>query len=1009
MFRATATTAVPRPAIDVGGRVERLLIARQSGTGAWENLRKMLERILTANSGIPGYEELRAWGLSPLDDEDGYPERWRHAGGTRAVLYSSHGTYVLLVLGSLTARNLASDEASDPEDNFVVALYREVVAALRPRTVITGPFDRLVRAYQFGSETYKIFRSAGVEFLYYEGGNLEFGTEATESEWEALSAEAAAALRLGQRRMLEGHMSTVRDNGWPLATRQAPSGTQRSDDRTLHVDAVETRAILEVVRLVADPGFSISDATERLTADRLVPRRWGVEGIRKYRGQEFATSPHSPEQRVRKFVERTLLRLPDLAMGKHVSERYAPLNVETVFTGARRERTDEGYVHWLVWAVPDLFADVDEQVLLEAVTACAAYRLARGEPASQYLHELAARERARVLLESGDDSLEVREIKRWAGPTGRMLHAMGSAQPELDRSPLVREAIAKAEAGARRFGRKQGSAMQGLFSKFPPWRQGDTEYVLSSGVSNQGYALLRRDASLTMSRANSLWRAWGIKKGVGSDPRVLASLPTEAFHMALARAAAVAIDSGVPILRNQHVASARVGDAGRDLRLRHLAARQQLENELQTLRDRADAALEMAIDAKQQRRGWERATAAVERASRADGTASIAALQIGGPSEAMVEHMQRKADEAFSKIEDAKQKLAAFEESSHTHAEVAEPPSLDDMTLVLDALVEIAARTTATPRECRVLQALFTRLEVESVDALSVCFSFDLLLPAIKGRGRLQVGPILVDVPTMGRRRPGGMSQPHAYAEAYCLHGELPEYSPHSRQGKVANPRKEVLRTIKRFFHAEHALSQAASNAIVGHPLPLVRRLAYMLVTGMPILAEEHGVDTRYLDHIAATYLTERPPAPLPETDTGPAQRQLILDQLVATGDLGLTVTELVDRLADTLPSKNPRQQDTCMRARLTTMPTRWSRPWLPQDGRWRATHCQHCRSEGRSSYIDLVAWLPEVPGGLLCSTCLRSPSAPDSIVFPEIYRTLRSALAESDPPAARTNQTRAS
>jgi hypothetical protein len=49
---------------------------------------------------------------------------------------------------------------------------------------------------------------------------------------------------------------------------------------------------------------------------------------------------------------------------------------------------------------------------------------------------------------------------------------------------------------------------------------------------------------------------------------------------------------------------------------------------------------------------------------------------------------------------------------------------------------------------------------------------------------------------------------------------------------------------------------------------------------------------------------------------------------------------------------------------------------------------CPHCAAAGTSHAVDIVVWNVEVPGGRLCSSCLRTPE-PDSIRYPDAYRDL--------------------
>lgn len=175
-------------------RAERLLITRRSGPNAADSLRRAHERTLARHMTIPGHSEIRATGIEPLFDRDRYQDWWALPSKGRATLFQVDGTYVLLVLGTVGGRDTVSSGAGDATENAVIELYDEVLVALKPRTVLTGPVSRLTRASASAHHAFLALRS-NVSFLECDEGALEFDGLETERTWQAWTSDARASRR----------------------------------------------------------------------------------------------------------------------------------------------------------------------------------------------------------------------------------------------------------------------------------------------------------------------------------------------------------------------------------------------------------------------------------------------------------------------------------------------------------------------------------------------------------------------------------------------------------------------------------------------------------------------------------------------------------------------------------------------------------------------------------------------------------------------------------------------
>lgn len=1001
-------------------QVERLFIDRQSGPNAQNLLRKMHERTLTKHNTVPGYKAIRAAGIDPLFDRDQYKKWWSLPANGRATLFQVDGTYVLLVLGSAAARDTALSEADDATENAVVELYKEVLAELKPRTVLAGPFDRLVRAIAYSYPTYVAFKSH-VSYLKCDEGTLDFGNPKAEGTWHDWTSDAADSHKRTIGRTADGATSMIRDNQWHMAQAQAPFGLEVDDSNNFHVCPGEVETIAAIIGYLVDDGLSQAETARRLVAaGQLPPRRKGFDGQRLFQGMTMQTSDGAELSRATQVVGRILMLLPDMAMGKYVTSRKQTSSVDAVFEGARRRgRPGGGYEHRFAWDVPDVFSDIDDDVLLEAVRLGAMARVRNDHPASEWLLEVAARAETRGIIEAGEESPGYDEAVRWAGETGALIEVMGSG-PEHPRSWAVRRIIAEVTdvdvLSRDHRGGGPGREVR-LFSRWPVTVGKDgNEWKLTTVLHE--YSILTRPPADTGSVMASLARPWNVAKRILPGSDVLARFRVGDFHTALARAAATAIDQGAPLLRDQFTTSTAVNTVAVAEDTQTATDRFRLQAAIDGAEARAVTASEETLRL-QQRRARLEADAGIG----PDGPLHRENLDL---VQARLDHYEKREDQAWQARQRAIDDLAAYETSVDAAPVLRHVPTIDDMRVALDTLVMIATTEDAELRVARSLQALISNLEFTTRGAFDLDFTFSMDVPGPSGGPSVTIHDITGTVPTFGREPVGYESWGQAYAEELCLRRLEVDHSYTSRLGttrtnasEIITPRIQARRLAARYLTGSLGMSGMESDALLASPVLIVRTIVWNQVNRLPNLPSTLGVAPEFVAAVIDAYCNNVPSVSASPSTTM-RERQAILGAVIEVGSLTTTDILPMSSLDSTAGPKAramivrnslrvlPDRMDAFLRIELTPVPgvhpPKRVNHWFPIP----CPHCiptdhpetQHVHTDTAqaspsilgtpddTAWLDIIAWEPEVPGGLLCSTCMRSPRDPRT-VYPGLYRTL--------------------
>jgi hypothetical protein len=238
-----------------------------------------------------------------------------------------------------------------------------------------------------------------------------------------------------------------------------------------------------------------------------------------------------------------------------------------------------------------------------------------------------------------------------------------------------------------------------------------------------------------------------------------------------------------------------------------------------------------------------------------------------------------------------------------------------------------------------------------------VLWALTLLLPATDGR-TLAIGPVTGSVPNRPSRRPTSRDRGSM----------LPGFG-----GVQAQQLAGVALELR-----ETGLPRALADIASHHPLETFP--AHMLAE---LAGEEApGWDRAFAAHIRAVYSDAASAWTRQRVQSDSGFWQVFIDAL---SDGPLTMQDLIgaDRYAKSALLRAVGELPCRIEGQLTVLDI------TPREGYWHGPRilslksCPHC---GRT--LDLVLRLPEVPGGVICSTCRRSPLS--LLVFPVEYLAVR-------------------
>lgn len=975
-------------------RVQYLVIVRQSGVHQIAALASMLERTITTHIAIPGAHKILSAGLGPLLSPTGFPDArsFRLPGGGRAALWVQSGTYVLYVLGSAAKSDLVRD-TDGTERNAVSVLFRKVLEALRPEEVLTGPFDRLVRSFKHDSSTYTAFRD-NVRVLRHAspGKVIDFRSSDHLSQWRKLSNDAITVHEATTSRLGEGRASAARMGRVPMSGKSVPAGTRLVGGR-FELNPDELPWVSRAVELIAAPGFTAAAAARTLVAEGHVGYRTGPGPGKRMVGDGFVVPTGSQAEvgRARERLDRLIELLPDMFLGKYVTNWTQTDSAEGEYLGLRRVFNEDGsYVHRLVYDIPDALVGVAEETLLRAVQVSVTRKRKRGLPPSEWLVEVEARRQARELLASPDaDPLDRDDVVRWAGTDGGWIDRLAPSVPARQHvlEDIIAEVARNSEGGRRPPKHERNRLLVGL----PAWVDAEGfEWVLTFNSKN--YAVLRREPDRTLEPEASLARAWEHRTTNVGRGYVVAAVPMLELHAGIARAVAAAIERGALLAPRQRSIAPLAGavvDQGDVARAIEMA---EVENQLRATKARARAALQVMLDLQARRQAYESLDAAEVNAGRLVGLD-------GGVSEAMLEAHAQAENALWVEVSSLQRRLESLAEPEPEPEPAFFDPAAFDLDVVLEVLAWLAQTEMTKKEAVAQLQALIPEFRVVQVSTFFVEFSVKFLLPGADGTVGKCTAPILGRVRTAGALTPDGTTKAQAITEYLCVDslfaGDLHTGSPRSVPGRKAALTKEELARHAAQRQLVHLgmTKQSAWNLLTCPLLPL-RTIVWSLLNDLPIDNAALGVDDPYIELVRQTFLSGRD-LKVQRYGSDRRPRQALLDVILEAGGL----IKNHDLLAKSYLADTPNKQKalSLLSSRLNHCPEQRQKftgyVRRGNDRLYAPRTCPHCEAEGKHSFLDMVVWVPEVKSGLLCSRCLRQPTE-NSIIYPDFYRGLPSKLA---------------
>lgn len=275
-------------------------------------------------------------------------------------------------------------------------------------------------------------------------------------------------------------------------------------------------------------------------------------------------------------------------------------------------------------------------------------------------------------------------------------------------------------------------------------------------------------------------------------------------------------------------------------------------------------------------------------------------------------------------------------------------------------------------------------------DDLTMTFEFTIALPGGPEAGRILLGPIRGQVVNSWRTNSQGQGREQMKAKALCAteRAASPEVlNLFTYQNSESRRDRAPELAAQKYLH-KRGMSRAAAWCLVTCPLTSVRAVVWAMLHDEPLEDLVAGLDPVYVDLLRRAYLGDLRPGRGPYSKPHNL-RQRALDDVIACGGS----RSLLD-LANDLFHGRPRNERDVLRLALLQNPRQIISPVVnmgrstTRDGLpgrptidVAARPCTHCPAES-GAWFDLVLWVPEIPNGLLCSTCLRSPD-PHSPVYP--------------------------
>jgi len=344
----------------------------------------------------------------------------------------------------------------------------------------------------------------------------------------------------------------------------------------------------------------------------------------------------------------------------------------------------------------------------------------------------------------------------------------------------------------------------------------------------------------------------------------------------------------------------------------------------------------------------------------------------------------------FREAEEASKEATALEvelSKAYAAAEDARPLTLDSAEVgeLAATLAELAeTENQGRPELNSTLRRLIARLEATLADN-GLTVEFKVWLRLVSNDGPVTVGPISF---SLANRRQDLVAERHEAAARYVLADGMREGEAMAESGYDSLP--HMRRRITKML-ADVVPSTYLRSAIVDCPISETKAVVWEMLDASlngRAFAIPEGVDRAFATHIRNTYGADGFAWAVSWAAQSHELPRAVIEYVLACGPDGAKALDL-QRYASTLGGRNFTQNFIGLAYRGMRKGSEYE-PILERgegfkksnpDRKFLALRCPFCDTRTLTHTLRV----PEVPGGVICTSCRRVPSLP-TVVFPEDY-----------------------
>jgi DNA invertase Pin-like site-specific DNA recombinase len=837
--------------------------------------------------------------------------------------------YLLSVFSAAKPTHITRDGIVDVTNAFT-DLVATLVQQYSPDTLHIGPFARLVRNRDVAQSMKNTLKSNHTT-VYYSGGEpIDLDSQSGDLNWEIQSIVASGEWNSITNRLMGGAHAMLEEGHWPKAESQLPGvGYKFRDPNTPEV--VPNLDELELVQDIVAWAKNRENSWEKIA--KLIGEKHGwaspILRIRSKNDNLTIADSSEPGQAVRRLLTKAL---PIWLSGFYRYEQEVPNLLVDPKKRNLRTRTKDNTL-------------VESREIVTSTGELATITTSRVQFPLDFHHEE---------LPGGE----------WV-PEGDLIEVMKRLVEDIPSATFKEKFISefidehRAEeilkgVRPRRTGPTGGSSKKTErkpLSGIGEWVSGDTQYVLSAR-DEDNYIIYSRPATEAVDARTGRRRGW---KDKHSD--AVAFLPASETHQAISAAIIEHLDTlGVDWSRSavRNTGATKLAEADAD--------------RLSSLNEEAQALVKK-----------------IEKLER------LLDLAIEDDLTETIRERQREIEKTRRTHRALLDRIAAGE-NARGNRRLLSANSTADVRTIVSALAALAKTETQAPSTLGdTLQGIIKSLSATvSEDGLNVNLELNIGLET--SDGAITVGPINATVSnTIAVRTRNGRAE--AILTRYFRDGLTFEEA-----AKVCG--YNDLLAAKRRLHESLMetgviSSKGLRSAAIDTPITDIRRVLWAEIEARknekPFTVPQ-GIDPAWAAHIRDIYTSDLPWLPAWCTDSHEASRNAIA-AVKAGGEDGLLWDTLIFDIA---PHAEKRSVATLSEELVrgkgagNGSDRNFYEPILERVGAWhghnpnrrvKVRSCPYCGTRT----LDHVLRVPEVKGGLLCSTCRRTPTMP-TVVFPVEY-----------------------